>query len=282
MTDITRRNVLKTGAIAGVGMITALNLCKTREAKASAAEHPYGYPVEGLDVAVTRQLAYDGYYGITLADGVKHKHCAFATFHALISQLAEKLGAPYTEIPTQMMEWSSGGVAGYASLCGAINGVCSAIGLICSNSTAGAIISDLLNWVNVSSLPQPLSETGLVVSHGILGELPQSVAGSELCHVSVTKWCLASGFASGSPERSERCARLAGDIAARAVEMLNGSVTLTGIVPVDNTVCGQCHYSGTDFNGGQFTRGLTDCTSCHVDLTKVSEHGHHSSLIKAK
>ena len=99
-------------------------------------------------------------------------------------------------------------------------------------------------------------------------------AGGNLCHTSVTNWCNASGYASGSPERSERCARLAGDVVARAVEMLNGSVVLTGAVPRDKTVCGQCHYKGTDFGGGQFTRGKMDCNTCHTDLKKVARNGH--------
>ncbi|MEW6521806.1 MAG: C-GCAxxG-C-C family protein [Thermodesulfobacteriota bacterium] len=280
MIDISRRKVLKAGSlsvIAGAGIIAGLNLPKVKDAKASTVDHPYGYPVPGLDVAETRQLAYNGYYGIRLADGITHKHCAFATFHALISQLADTMGGPYTEIPTQMMEWASGGVAGYASLCGAINGACAAIGIICKNADATAIISNLLNWASTSSLPMLLADSQLDVK--ISGELPQTIAGSELCHVSVTKWCLASGYASGSAERSERCARLAGDIAARAVELLNGAA-LTEDVPVDSTVCGQCHYSGTDYDAGQFTRGFTDCTSCHVDLNKVSEEGHFSSIIK--
>ncbi len=73
-----------------------------------------------------------------------HKHCAFASFHAIIGGLAEVVGYPYDTVPTQVMEWASGGVAGFSTFCGALNGACAAIGLICSNTDAVGFISDLL------------------------------------------------------------------------------------------------------------------------------------------
>lgn len=268
MKNSTRRDFLKKagtcGVAAGMAVAGGLTGLGARKAHANSAVHPYGYIP--LDVEATRQLGYDGYKGITLADGVTHKHCAFATFHAIIGQLAAADPASaYADIPTQMMEWASGGVAGFATFCGALNGACAAIGLICDASEAKPFISDLLSWYAATPLP-----TNIVAP---TGNLPQSIAGGNLCHMSVTNWCLASGLASGSSERSERCARLAGDVAAITVDMLNsGSLGLT--VPGDMTVCRSCHYKGTDADAGQFTRGKMDCAACHVDLKKVSEAGH--------
>lgn len=269
MSGKSRREVLKAGlCTAAVGAVaaTGIGIIKTPKARAAALDHPYGFPVDGLDVEATRQLGYDSYKGVLLADGFIHKECAFATFNAIIGQLSDKVGYPYSEIPTQMMEWGGGGVVGYGSFCGTLNGACAAIGIICNNANAKAIITDLLNWYSETAFPSNIIAP--------TGALPQSVSGTNLCHTSVTNWCKASGYASGSPERSERCARLAGDVAARAVEMLNGSVVLTGAVPRDKTVCGQCHYKGADYSAGQFTRGMMDCTTCHTDLKKVPETGH--------
>ncbi len=269
MLKTSRRDALKAGictAVIGAATVAGVNLTRTREAKAAAAEHPYGYPVNGLDVEATRQLGYDGYKGLELDDGIVHKRCSFATFNALISQLAEDVGYPYNEIPTQMMEWGYGGVASYATFCGALNGTCAAIGAICDNNNANAIISDLINWYSETALP-----TNIIAP---TDDIPQSIASGNLCHMSVSRWCKVSGFASGSSERSERCARLSGDVVARAVEMLNGSVTLTGAVPRDKTVCGQCHYKGTNYEGGQFTRGTMDCTTCHTDIKKNKGTGY--------
>ena len=263
----SRRDFLKVGlttAVAGAAAATGLKVLAPGEANANSAQHPYGAVI--LDVDATRQLGYNGYKGIVLEDGVKHKDCAFGTFNAIIGQLAEAdPDGPYANIPTQMMEWASGGVAGFATLCGALNGACAAIGLICSNSDAKPFISDLLSWYAEASLP-----TNIVAP---TGDLPQSVAGGNLCHMSVTNWCRRSGFASGSSERSERCARVAGDVAAKVVEMLNdGELGLP--TPADKTGCRSCHYKGTDYNAGQFTRGQMDCTQCHsVDHDHEEEGG---------
>ncbi len=163
MIDKTRRSILKTGfigAVAGSTVISGLSLYKVKEAKATTAEHPYVYP-GGLDVDTTRQLAYDSFYGYALTG---HSGCAFATFHALISQLAamENPPGPYSQIPTQMMEWAAGGVAGYGSICGTLNGACAAIGLICGNAQAKIIIGDLLNWSAETLLPTLLTENNLI------------------------------------------------------------------------------------------------------------------------
>jgi len=269
MSETSRREFLKTSvcsAVAGAAVGTGLSIMGAKEAKATIA-HPFGYPVSGLDVEVTRQLGYDGYKGIAI-DGVVHKHCSFATFNAIISQLANVVGNPYDTIPTQMMEWASGGGVGFSTFCGALNGACAAIGLVCSNADASAFISDLLSWYAETPLPTNLFAP--------TGDLPQSVAGGNLCHMSVTNWCLASGYASGSSERSERCARLAGDVAAMAVDMLNnGAFGLQ--VPGDKTVCRTCHYKGTDYAAGQFTRGKMNCEACHSDINKVNPKGHHGA-----
>jgi len=272
MSDPTRRDFLKVsaGVIAGASVASGLSILG-KKAEANTAVHPYGYV--SLDVEVTRQLGYDGYKGLPLADGLTHGECAFGSFNAIISQLAAADPAgPYANIPLQMMEWASGGVVGFATFCGALNGACAAIGLICDKSSAAGFISDLLSWYSETMLP-----TNIVAP---TGPLPQSIAGGNLCHMSVTNWCLASGYASGSSERSERCARLAGDVAAMAVSMLNnGRLGLT--VPGDKTVCRSCHYKGPDYAAGQFTRGKMGCTTCHSDLKQVPasghkhRHGHH-------
>ena len=206
----TRRGFIKIGTagiIAGATAGVGLPLLTASRARA-AAVHPFGYPIGGLNVETTRQMGYNGYKGISL-NGAVHKHCAFASFHAIIGGLAEVVGYPYDTVPTQMMEWASGGVAGFSTFCGALNGACTAIGLICSNTDAVGFISDLLSWYAEAPLP-----TNIIAPSG---PLAQSAARTNLCHMSVTNWCMASGFSSGSPERSERCARLAGDVAAQAV-----------------------------------------------------------------
>ena len=97
-------------------------------------------------------------------------------------------------------------------------------------------------------------------------DLPTSISGSPLCHISVTKWCEASGFGSGSDERKERCGRLTAEVAGRAVEILNqnadGAFTAVFVNPETVTSCNNCH-----FDTGTVANVLTksECTQCHGD-----------------
>jgi hypothetical protein len=271
MSDSTRRDFLKNagtyGFATGVGLAGGAGLARPSAASAQSAIHPYGYPEGGLDVERTRELGYAGFKGKELADGIRHSGCAFGTFNAIIGQLAQVVGAPYTNIPLQMMDWAGAGVVGFGTLCGTVNGAAAAIGLVCHGRDARSFISDLLTWYSETPLPTNLFAP--------TGELPQSTAGSNLCHVSLTRWSRSSGFASGSPERAERCSRLAGDVAAKAVEMLNqGALGMEK--PSEKTVCRACHYMGPDYAVGQFTHGEMNCLTCHIDLKekKVGPGGH--------
>ena len=270
MSKTSRRDFLKNagtyGAATGIGLAGGFGLA-TPEAVLAQAAHPFGYPEDGLDVDVTRQIGYDGFKGISLSDGTRHSGCAFGTFNAIIGQLAQVVGAPYTTIPTQMMDWAGAGVVGFGTLCGTLNGAAAAIGLVCDAGDARGFISDLMTWYSESPLPtNNLAPTG---------DLPQSKAASNLCHVSLTHWCRESGFASGSPERAERCSRVSGDVAAKAVELLNGGA-LGLEKPAEKTACRSCHYMGPDYAMGQFTHGEMNCLTCHINLKekKVVPTGH--------
>ena len=270
MSDSTRRDFLKGagtyGAATGLGVVGGIGIGNPARANVQA-QHPFGYPESGLNVERTREVGYAGFKGVTLADGTRHSGCAFGTFNAIIGQLAETVGEPYTTIPVQMMDWAGAGVVGFGTLCGTLNGASAAIGLICSGSDARAYVSDLLTWYSETSLPTNL--------YAPTGELPQSRADSNLCHVSLTHWCRTSGFASDSPERAERCSRLSGDVAAKAVEMLNTSAL--GLQrPSEKTVCRACHYMGPNYAAGQFTHGDMNCLTCHISFKEkqVTASGH--------
>ena len=263
----TRRNFLKVGCIAAAGtaVTSGLNMLNVKTATASSAQHPYGWPVDGLDVGASEELGYLGYKGLSRFTADAGKDCASGTFGAIVGQLQEVVGGPYSGIPLAMMQWASGGVAGFGTLCGALNGAAAAIGLVCESADAKAFIADLLTWYSEAQLPiyVPAGETAII----------QSIAESNLCHVSVTRWCIESGYASGSSERSDRCARLSADVAAKVVEMLNSSVGgVLGNPRDNNTNCGQCHYKGKDYEAGQFTRGKMNCMSCHDGETHYKRY----------
>jgi hypothetical protein len=228
------------------------------------------WPYVKLDPEMIRKKGHLGYY---------KAHCCYGAFWAIIDSLREEIGFPYTQIPAEMMIYGAGGVAGWGTLCGALNGAFAAINLVTDEKTCKKIVHELMGWYTETPLPTEISNQ-YAVEHAFLVEeyksdeaLAQSVAGSPLCHVSVTKWCQASGYASGSPERSERCGRLTGDVAARAVELLNqyidNAFEPTFELPAGTTACRACHFKGKDYDQGQFTRGKMDCLQCH------EPHGSH-------
>lgn len=116
---------------------------------------------------------------------------------------------------------------GYGTLCGALNGAAAAIQLVTDEETAAKVITEMLNWYATTALPTGTSSQYAVNHEFLVDELKaeealhQNVAGNVLCNISVSKWSQVAGFASGSDERKERCARLAGDVAAKPVELLN-------------------------------------------------------------
>jgi len=237
------------GAALGAGFLLGSRSGITGRAE-EAPEWPWPY-VE-LDLDAVAQRGYDGYY---------EHHCAYGAFEAIVGELRERIGSPFTLMPTELMVYGAGGVAGWGSLCGGLNGACAAITLVAQDYKP--LVHELTGWYTETPIP-PYKPANPKVE--IPGE-PTSISGSTLCHVSVTNWCKASGFASGSKERSERCARLTGQVAAKAAELLNkyhaGEFTPEFTLPAATEGCRTCHFKGPDYEAGQFTRGKENCVQCH-------------------
>ncbi|TVQ38955.1 MAG: C_GCAxxG_C_C family protein [Spirochaetaceae bacterium] len=79
--------------------------------------------------------------------------------------------------------------------CGALLGAFAAVNLVTDSDRARTIVAELLEWY-------------------------RTVAHSAFCKDSVINWMIESGYAHGNDQRKERCAKLTGDVAAKAVELL--------------------------------------------------------------
>ena len=79
-----------------------------------------------LDPAATGELAYNSY-----SEG----SCMYATVKSIAYQLAEKVGEPYSSFPFHMFKYGHGGVGGYGSVCGTLNGAAAVIGLLISEKS---------------------------------------------------------------------------------------------------------------------------------------------------
>ena len=181
----------------------------------------------------------------------------------IFGELRDKIGSPYDTFPAAMMKYGGGGVAGWGTLCGALNGAAAAIYMVNDKDVGNQIISELFGWYGQETLPNytPTSPK--------YPEIVSSVAESQLCHVSVSKWCEESGFKATSPERAERCAWLTASVAKYTAELLNkqteGTFSLVHAVPAGVQQCLACH--GKDgVKENVHSSKATSCNLCHFGL----------------
>jgi len=172
-------------------------------------------------------------------------------------------------------KFAAGGIVGYASICGTLVAAGAAIELAFGHKPAKKIIRHLMRWYEVTPFPTDeanrFAAEGKFYTKGKTPEvLPQVVGHSVLCHVVVSKWCKAVGYASGSKQRSERCARIAGAVARQAVLFMNAYARgedLDKVFPfkLDEVTkeCRECHRKGKKFGEGEFCRGFMECETCH-------------------
>lgn len=188
----------------------------------------------------------------------------------LLSVLREEIGQPYTGFPHDMMRYGSGGIAGWGTVCGSLNGASAMITLIAGKGY-GQIVNELMAWYGTTPFPSDTANRYaanheyLVKEYKTDAVLPTTVSNSPLCHVSVNTWCRSAGYASGSKQRAERCARLTGDVAAKAAELLNlhlrGEFAKSDFEKIS---CNGCHFMGENYESGQFIIGKgSNCTDCH-------------------
>lgn len=222
-------------------------------------------PYKTLDVEAVRKRGYVGYY---------EGECGYGTFSALIGALADRVGYPYTVIPPQMTEWAKGGGEGYTATCSAIVGASCAVNMVAPQKIADKIVSDLFEWYEQTAFPSDIANQMAhnrqfaVDKYKSTRILPQVITTSPLCHISVTRWCKTAGYASGSKERSERCSRLASDVAAFTASRLNDYFATHAFkreyaMAAETQECRSCHAKGKAFESGGWTRGKMACDTCH-------------------
>lgn len=210
-----------------------------------------------LDPKLTAEIAYHKY---------KDGGCMYSCFLSIIKQLADQYGEPYASFPLHAMRYGHGGISGYGSICGTLNGAAAAISLfVPDKENRDRLITDLFRWYEEGSFPiftsgNPLMET----------ELVQSTANSVLCHASVTNWTKVSHYKVSTKERIERCRRLTADVAAHTVTLLNcffdGAYVAADKHNETTRTCLTCHGNHGKLDN---TSGDMNCSSCH---TKSAAH----------
>jgi hypothetical protein len=187
--------------------------------------------------------------------------CMYAVVGSVMTELARKVGDPFRSFPFEMMRFGDGGVGGWGSLCGVVNGGAALIGLFHhekAKETREELITELCVWYESTALPQFVPAKAEWADH-----TAPSVAGSLLCHISVAQWCKTSGCGAYGMDKKERCRRLATDGAIQIVQILNRWSTDNLRQPCalapEVKACLTCH--GPKELGD--TMGKTRCATCH-------------------
>lgn len=275
-----RRNAIKlaVGAVAagGVGLATMTTAFKPEIKVAAKPKNLKFKEIESdwkyvpLDPARTAEIAYAEY---------PNGSCMYGVFKSVISQLAKIVGEPFASFPTQMMKYGHGGVNGYGTICGALNGAAAALGLLVEDKkTRDALMLELFRMYEETPLPMYKPE-----EPGMDFDPPKSVAKSVLCHASTTRWGKKAGYTISSKERKERCRRLTADIASEVVTILNNyhANAFMAHAHDNETVrtCNTCHSSEGKL--GNISVSM-DCNSCHDESMahKIFADSHHKFMSK--
>ena len=190
-----------TAAVLGAGMLTGCS-SEPQVIEKEVEVPAYPFPSCEFDLDLAEKVGYEGYF---------ENGCCYGVAKALLTQLADKVGAPFTFIPPEMF---ANGKEGYqaASLCGAMGGALGVFGLLLGPDDARAMTKELNAWYTSTPLPIYQPE----------GPAPvQTVAGSINCLDSVSEFMTAAGVEKADPIRKRRCGGVTADVARKAAELLN-------------------------------------------------------------
>ena len=242
-----RRLITLLGGVAGAGAIGALAARAEQTPPIAASSlQKVPWPYRPLDPEMAAQRGFDGYY---------KGECMYGAFEAIVGQLVEQLGAPYKDFPFWMMRYGAGGIKGWATVCGALNGAAAATQLV--SPDPDPVINALFEWYEHAALPN------VTVKNAKFAEI-RSVAQSPLCHISIHSWTKVAGKGPYSPERAERCGRIAGSVARQTVLLLNAQAAgkpVTFALTAQTRGCMSCHEKG---GAVENIRAKMDCNGCHA------------------
>jgi Putative redox-active protein (C_GCAxxG_C_C)/Secretion system C-terminal sorting domain len=241
---------------AAVGAV-GLSSLTGRKLLANTKEYTWPYPYTTLDPEVARLKTHFLYWN--------GKDCCSGVFGGIVECLKEAIGEPWNSFPIEVMLFGRGGGVGWGSICGALNGAAALVSLVAEKAPSGALINEIWGWSTTEKMPSDAANSATYEVQNYTGDLTQNISGSPLCHSSVSQWCMVANKKVSDVERKERCARLAGDLAAKTVEVLNAHFASTFAStfsdPESNAVCMSCHGSATNNN----VMTHMECASCHTN-----------------
>ncbi|MBZ5627673.1 MAG: C-GCAxxG-C-C family protein [Acidobacteriia bacterium] len=245
-----RKLVMLLGGLAGTGAAATLvaRADQVAQPAPTSSLQKLPWPYKPIDPDAAAQRAFEGYY---------KSECMYGAFEAIVGPVAEQLGSPYKDFPFLMFKYGGGGVKGWATLCGALNGAAAAIQLL--SPDPDPLVNALFEWYEHEPLPDVHPKGAKFVEI-------RSVAGSPLCHQSIANWTKVSHKHAYCPERSERCGALTASVARQVVILLNSQSAgkpVAFALPKQTQSCQSCHEKG---GAVENIRTKMDCGGCHAPL----------------
>jgi hypothetical protein len=208
------------------------------------------WPYTKLDPAETAEICYKEWYRV---------FCGAAVINSVFTQLREKIGEPYISFPSDAFVFLEGGQVGWGTICGSPAGANIVANLIIGPRIDGAtaghqIAEDIMEWYSTAEMPVYKPKQPKITA-----KIPTSVSNSPLCHLSVGRWMKTANKHLGSPERKDRCARVAASTSYKLVELLNAWKE-GGYEAESDFSCGK-EYGIT---------GQQNCMDCHGNKVPVA------------
>lgn len=288
--SLSRRDFLvKAGALTA-GMAVAGGILGSAVGGAEAAMLTSPLTYKKLDPEHCRKWGLEGYKGVATdwtGASVTGAGCCFGAAYGLLKELwTNGSDANWQTISPTWWGYGGGGINSWGTLCGAVNGAGFVLNLALGHNPAGGTadicyksVTELMNWYSRMPFPSPSLIDGTLTDDKFVGKhltstldvrKVTSVSGSPLCHVSVSTWIKAVQDKAIDAEpaagvqratvngnaKSDRCARLTGDVAAKAAVILNqilaNRINFVGYHTTATNFCLDCH------NGGAMTANYTD------------------------
>ena len=231
--DFLKKSSILLGGVAVMGMTGCAQAASTEEAEIPA----YPYPSCEFDLDRVEKLGYEGYY---------ENGCCYGVAKALMTELAEKVGAPFTFLSPEIFANGKEGY-GVGSLCGAMGGAVGVIGMLLPAKEAREVTKQLTNWYTSTNLPIYQPEIKAEAS---------TISATVNCSDSVTKFMAAAGITDMKDDRRRaRCGGVTADVAKKTAELLNihfgyMAAPVVDEKPVEDTLAANEYIGEADGFGG--------------------------------
>ena len=216
------------------------------------------WPYKKLDVALVRRRGYEAYFKYS---------CGYAAALALLQTLQETAAGPWLGVHPEMFRYAKGGGLEWGTMCGALNASLAVLNL--ATAKYEILGHELVGWYTQFPFPSAEHEAYANYKNQVT-----TVSRSPLCHLSVGTWVAKVGARVHDKAKKDRCAKLSGDTAAKAAELLNAALenkTVLEYRPAKEfSHCLACHQGEKSLHDDE--QGQFDCMPCHTDHDKKAQN----------